>query len=88
MTMTDHEMISNIHRRMDNQDTLLRDIRDKLIEQATRLDDHLEAEKEVKPALDELITIWRGSKLIFPILAGIAAGCWAIISWAKEHIKL
>lgn len=33
--MTDHDLINNIHRRMDLQDDLLREIRDKVISQAT-----------------------------------------------------
>ena len=74
--MTDHELINNIHRRMDLQDDLLREIRDKVISQET-----------MKPALDELVTLWKGSKIMIPLLASAAAMIWAVVAWAKDHIK-
>lgn len=78
--MTDHDLIANIHRRMDTQDTMLLEIRDKL-------NAHLASESEVKPALDELIALWKGSKILIPMLASAAAMVWAVVTWAKDHIK-
>ena len=74
--MTDHELINNIHRRMDLQDDLLREIRDKVISQET-----------MKPALDELVTLWKGSKIMIPMMASAAGLLWAFWTWAKDHIK-
>ncbi len=74
--MTDHDLINNIHRRMDLQDDLLREIRDKVISQET-----------MKPALDELVTLWKGSKIMIPLLASAAAMIWAVVAWAQDHIK-
>ena len=74
--MTDHDLISNIHRRMDLQDDLLREIRDRVISQET-----------MKPALEELVTLWKGSKIMIPLLASAAAMIWAVVAWAKDHIK-
>ena len=74
--MTDHELINNIHRRMDLQDDLLREIRDKVISQET-----------MKPALDELVTLWKGSKIMIPLLASAAGMIWAVVAWVKDHIK-
>ena len=74
--MTDHELINNIHRRMDLQDDLLREIRDKVISQET-----------MKPALEELVTLWKGSKIMIPLLASAAAMIWAVVAWVKDHIK-
>lgn len=74
--MTDHEAIQNIHRRMDTQDDLLREIRDKVVAQET-----------MKPALDELVTLWKGSKMLIPMIASAAGLLWAIWTWAKDHIK-
>ena len=79
--MTDHELISNLHRRMDSQDKLLLEIRDTMTA-------HIAEEKSVKPALDELISLWKGSKVLIPMLAGAAAMIWAVISWSKDHIRL
>ena len=74
--MTDHDLISNIHHRMDLQDDLLREIRDKVISQET-----------MKPALEELVTLWKGSKIMIPLLASAAAMIWAVVAWAQDHIK-
>lgn len=74
--MTDHELINNIHRRMDLQDDLLREIRDKVISQ-----------ENMKPALEELVALWKGSKIMIPLLASAAAMIWAVVAWAKDHIK-
>jgi hypothetical protein len=77
------DMIENLHRRMDTQDALLLEIRDKVVA-------HLSAEQEMKPALDELVSLWKGSKVISRILAALfAAGAalWALFVWAKDHIK-
>lgn len=79
--MTDHDLITNLHRRMDTQDKLLLEIRDTMTA-------HIAEEKAVKPALDELISLWKGSKILIPLLAGAAAMIWAVISWSKDHIRL
>jgi len=74
--VTDHDLINNIHRRMDLQEDLLREIRDKVISQET-----------MKPALEELVTLWKGSKIMIPLLASAAAMIWAVVAWLKDHIK-
>jgi len=61
---------------MDLQDDLLREIRDKVISQET-----------MKPALEELVTLWKGSKIMIPLLASAAAMIWAVVAWAQDHIK-
>ena len=66
---------------MDTQDKLLLEIRDTMTA-------HIAEEKSVKPALDELISLWKGSKILIPMLAGAAAMVWAVISWSKDHIRL
>ena len=74
--MTDHDLINNINRRMDLQDDLLREIRDKVISQET-----------MKPALEELVTLWKGSKIMIPMMASAAGLLWAFWTWAQDHIK-
>jgi hypothetical protein len=81
--MTDHELIANIHRRMDNQDALLREVRDLITS-------HIASEQNLRPALEELATLWKASRSIAAILAGltvILGGFWAIVAWARDHIK-
>jgi len=78
--MTDHELIANLHRRMDSQDTILREIDRKITA-------HLAESDSIRPALEELVALWKGSKIIIPILASMAAAVWAVVGWAKDHLK-
>lgn len=79
--MTDHELIANIHRRMDSQDKMLLEIRDKI-------NAHITEGDSIRPALEELVTLWKGSKLLIPMLAGLAAMVWGVISWSKDHLRI
>lgn len=78
--MTDHELIANLHRRMDQQDKMLLEIRDKM-------NAHVVESDQIRPALEELVTLWKGSKILLPIMAAAAATLWAVIVWAKDHVK-
>ena len=73
--MSENE-INNIHRRMDSLDEILREIRDTLI-------GHIAEEKDYKPALQDLVSLWKASKIVVP--AG--AGMWAFVVWMKDHVK-
>lgn len=72
--------LANLHRRMDTQDTLLREIRDKVV-------GHIAEESTYKTALEELVVLWRGSKIIIPTFAAITACLWAVIVWFRDHVK-
>ena len=51
---------------------------------------HIAEERETKAAIDELILLWRGSKLVvsgFKLLIPIFAGLLGAALWAKDHIK-
>jgi hypothetical protein len=78
--MTDHEVIQNLHRRMDTQDKILLEIRDTITA-------HLATDATIKPALEELVTLWKGSKLIIPMMVTAAVSLWAFWEWAKAHLK-
>ena len=78
--MTDHELIANLHRRMDSQDKLLLEIDRKITA-------HMTEEDSIKPALDELVVMWRGSKLLLPIFATLAAMVWGVLTWARDNLK-
>lgn len=73
--MSENE-INNIHRRMDNQDKILLEIRDTLV-------GHIAEEKDYKPAMKDLVTLWKASKIVVPI----AVGFWAFLLWIKDHVK-
>ena len=72
----DHELI----RRIDQQDRILLEIRDMVIT-------HIETEKVTRQAIDDLVVIWRGSKIIVPILASACGIVIAVYMCAKEHVR-
>lgn len=68
---------------LNRQDDVLLELRDSLRE-------HLVESKDIGPALRELVTLWKASKLlgaIFTALAAGAAGVWSLFTWAREHLK-
>ena len=81
--MTDAEVLRQINRRLDKQDELLSEIREAQIKHETAYD-------EIKPALVEVVTFWKGSRILARILgtaAALAAFGAAFVTWAKEHVK-
>ena len=73
----------SLQERMDNQDHILLELRDTLIE-------HITESKDIGPAVKELVTLWKASKLlgaIFAALAAGAAGLWSLFVWAREHLR-
>lgn len=51
---------------------------------------HIAEERETKAAIDELILLWRGSKLVvsgFKLLIPIFAALLGAALWAKDHVK-
>lgn len=76
-------MVEEITKRLDKQDVMLTEIRD-------TIGSHIAVDREMKPALDELVSLWKGSKIISAIIAALfAAGAalYALFVWAKDHIK-
>jgi hypothetical protein len=81
--MTDHEIIQNLHRRMDKQDEMLLQIHDKITS-------HIAESDQLRPHLEEVVLLWRGSRLMVSIVGGVAVvlgTLYAALVWAKEHIK-
>lgn len=73
----------SLQERMDNQDRILLGLRDTLLE-------HITESKDLGPAIKELVTLWKASKLLGAIFAAIAAGVaglWSLFVWAREHLK-
>lgn len=74
---------NNLHHRLDQQDAILLEIRDKLLI-------HIAVEESYMPTLKEMASFWKGSKILGGMLASLAAllaGSWALIVWAKDHLK-
>lgn len=81
----DGEALAHVHRRLDDAYGIVHETRERMIVMHDLLVQHIEHDKEVKPALEELATLWKGSKLIIPILSAVAvclAGAW---EWAKAE---
>ena len=73
----------SLQERMDSQDRILLGMRDTLIE-------HIAESKDIGPAIKELVTLWKASKLLGAIFAAIAAGAagmWSLFVWARDHLK-
>lgn len=86
----DGEVVSHMHRRIDEQDQSLLEIKELVLKQTSLLNFHIQMENEIKPALEELVTLWRGSKVMGRIIIGISAiGAifGGFIVWVKDHVK-
>lgn len=81
MSETDRRIINpELIHRIDEQDKMLVQIRDMVIL-------HIENEKEQLKAINELVVVWQGSKIIIPALAAILGLFGSLYIWAKDHIK-
>jgi hypothetical protein len=78
---------SDLSRRMDTQDTLLREIRDMIVGHIAEEAGQKKVDGPVAKALDEIVLLWRASKIIVPVAVTVAVGLWAFMSWWKEHFK-
>lgn len=57
----------------------------------TLLVEHISEEKEIGPALRELVELWRASKLLGVVataVAGAVASVWAAWGWIKDHVRI
>ena len=72
-----------LQEQLNRQDDILLDLRDTIKE-------HIVESREIGPALKELVTLWRASKLLGAIFAAAAAALasmWSLFVWAREHLK-
>ena len=73
----------NLHERLDTIEALSRATHDSVVA-------HVAEERGTKAAIDELILLWRGSKLVvsgFKILIPVAAALLGAALWIKDHVK-
>ena len=82
----DGEALAHVHRRLDSAYDIVHETRERMIVVHELLVQHIERDKEMKPALDELTTLWKGSKLIIPILSAVAIGLAGAWAWVKAEI--
>lgn len=79
-----------LHRRLASIEELARDTQDLARSTHDSIITHVAEERETKAAIDELILLWRGSKMMvsaFKILIPIVAAMLGAAVWVKEHVK-
>lgn len=72
-----------LQEQLNRQDDVLLELRDSIR-------DHLAESKDIGPAIKELVTLWRASKVLGAIFAAIAAALasmWSLFVWTKDHLK-
>lgn len=81
----DGESLAHVHRRLDSTHVIIQETREKISLVHDLLVEHIKNDAEMKPALDDLTTLWKGSKLIIPILSAVAIGLAGAWSWVKAE---
>ena len=102
----DDERMKDFRARMNRQDKILFEIRDRTVAQAENmkvqaqalaafnaaldgykeaLANHISEENKIAPALDELVSLWKGSKVLIPMIGTLGVGMGWLISWLKDH---
>jgi len=81
---------NDLHRRLESIESLVRD--NQQLARATHdsMVTHVAEDRETRAAIDELILLWRGSKLMVAALKfsiPIVAALVAVLMWAKDHYK-
>ena len=89
--MSDNEILSIILNRLNHQDRTLDEIRNHQADLNQKIETHIQMEAEIRPSIDELIGVLKGSKLIGRLtvwLCSLLGSAWAFWVWSKDHIKL
>ncbi len=79
--------VMNLHRRIDSQDQILFQIRDMLVSHIAEGKEQKKINAPVVKALDEIVLLWRASKILIPALVACSVGLWSLIQWGKAHLK-
>ena len=89
--MSDHDTLNIILNRMNHQDRTLDEIKSAQAQLNNKVETHIQLEAEVKPSIDELIGILRGSKFIGRFvfwLCSALGSAWLFLQWAKDHLHV
>lgn len=69
----------------------MRDIKHTLSQLSEVINLHVARSDDIAPALQELVSLWRASKILGLLCTGIAAAAaslWAAYLWARDHVRL
>ncbi len=67
------------------------DLKKSVSEMSGTLSIHIARSDDIAPALQELVSLWRASKIIGYLCTGLAAllaSLWAAYLWVREHVRL
>ena len=78
---------ADLSRRMDTQDALLREIRDMVVSHIAEEKTQKKVDAIAAKSLDEIVLLWRASKILVPALMVLATAVWGAYVWAKEHLR-
>lgn len=102
----DDERMKELKDRINQQERILLEIRDRTVSQAENmkvqaqalaafnaalaeykevLTKHVAEENRIAPALDELVSLWKGSKILIPMIGTLGVAIGWVISWLKDH---
>lgn len=79
-----------LNSRLETIEEMARDTRDLARLTHDTIISHVAEERETKAAIDELIVLWRGSKLVvsgFKFLVPVLAALLGAAIWIKDHFK-
>lgn len=82
----DGESLAHVHRRLDSTHVIIHETREKINLVHDLLVEHIKNQAAMEPAIEELTTLWKGSKLIIPILSAVAIGLAGAWAWVKAEI--
>jgi hypothetical protein len=71
--------------------TEIADIKKSISEMSNAISVHIARSDDIAPALQELVSLWRASKIIGYLCTGLAAllaSLWAAYLWARDHVRL
>lgn len=79
-----------LHRRLENIEEMARNTQSLAQLTHDTIVSHVAEERETKAAIDELILLWRGSKLMFSwfkFMIPIVAAMFGAAIWIKDYFK-
>jgi hypothetical protein len=77
----------NLHRRIDAQDQVLYQIRDLLTRHVAEEAMQKKLDAPAAKALEEIVLLWRASRIFIPILVAIVIAGVSFSKWWGEHVK-
>lgn len=80
--------IADLHRRMDEQEKIAREQAELIRALRETVLASIVVDAAHRAAMEEMILLWRGSKIAIPALVVVVTSIWAAYTWLREHIRL